>query len=53
MDEDEDDEMPAMLQRNAPTDGASETDDDAMNESGTEASDSSHCHGINGVGGAT
>ena len=40
--DDEDDEMPGM-----PTtiDSASETDDDAMNESGTE-----HCHGINGVG---
>ena len=53
MDEDEDDEMPGMPQPNAPADGASETDDDAMNESGTEASDSSHCHGINGIGRAT
>lgn len=52
MDEDEDDEMP-VPQLNAPADGASETDDDAMNESGTEASDSSHCHGINGIGRAT
>ena len=45
---DEDDEMPGMFQHNAPTD--SETDDDAMS---TEASDSSHCHRINGVGRAT
>ena len=45
---DEDDEMPGMPQHITPID-----DDDAMNESGTEASDSSHCHGINGVGRAT
>ena len=49
--EDEDDEMSGMPQHNAPFD--SETDDDAMNESGTEESESSHCHGINGVGRAT
>jgi hypothetical protein len=53
MDEDDDDEMPGMPQPYAPADGASETDDDAMNESGTEARDSSHCHGINGIGRAT
>lgn len=49
----DDDEMPGMPQYNAPTD--SETDDDAMNESGTEASasDSSLCQGINGVDRAT
>ena len=47
-DELEDDEMPEMP-HNAPTDSASETDDDVMNESGTEA----HCHGINGVDRAT
>ena len=52
-DELEDDEMPGMPQYSAPTDSASETDDDAMNESGTEANDSSHFHGINGVGRAT
>jgi len=45
---DEDDEMPGMPQHIVPTD-----EDDAMNESGTEASDSSHCLGINGVGPAT
>ena len=46
--DDEDDEMPGMPQQNTTIDSAnsaSETDDDAMNESGTE-----HCHGINGVG---
>jgi hypothetical protein len=50
--DDEDEEMPGMPQHDAPiqVDGASETDDDAMNESGTE---SSHCYGINGVGRAT
>lgn len=48
--DDEDDEMPGMPQHDA--DIASETDDDAMN-SGAEASESSHCHEINGVGGAT
>lgn len=42
---DDDDEMPGLPLYNAPTD-----DDDAMNESDPEASDS---HGINGVGGAT
>jgi hypothetical protein len=50
---DEDDEMPGIPQRNAPTDSASETDEAAMSESGTEASDSSHCQEINGVGRAT
>jgi len=52
MDEDEDEEVPLMPQLNAPMDSASETDEDAMNESGTEASDSSHCHDhtkINGI----
>jgi hypothetical protein len=45
----EDDEMPGMPQHNASTDSASEIDDDdPMNESGTEASDSSHSQGING-----
>jgi len=45
----EDDEMPGMPQHNAPTDSASEIDDDdPMNESGTEASDNSHSQGING-----
>ena len=43
--DDEDDEMPGMPQHNTTINSASETDDDAMNESGTE-----HCHGINGVG---
>ena len=51
--DDDDDEMPGMPEHNAPTDSASETVDDAMNESGTEASESSHCHGINGVSRAT
>jgi len=50
MDEDEDDEM---HQSNALMDSASETDDDGMNESGTEASDRSHYYRINGVGRAT
>ena len=41
MDEDEDEEVPAMPQ---PTDSASETDDDVMNGS-------SHCHTrVNGIG---
>jgi len=53
MDEVEDEEMPPMP-FHTPTDSASETDDDVMNESGTEASDSSHCHDhtnlrINGI----
>lgn len=39
MDEGEDEEMPLVPLR-TPTDSASETDDDVMNESGTEASDS-------------
>lgn len=48
----EDDEMPGIPQPNAPTD--SETDEDAMNESGTEESDIiSHNQGINGVDRAT
>lgn len=50
MDEDEDDEVPPMPQ---PTDDTSEAaDDETMNESGTEASDNSHCHDhakINGI----
>jgi len=54
MDEDEDDEVPAMPQRaTAFTDSPCETDDDAMNESGTEASDGPHSHDhtkINGIG---
>jgi len=50
MDEDEDDEVPPMPQ---PTNDTSEAaDDEAMNESGTEASVNSHCHDhtkINGI----
>ena len=48
--DDEEDEIPEVPRHIAPTDSASEPDDDAMNESSTEASDSSHCHEINGVG---
>jgi protein phosphatase inhibitor 2 len=44
MDEDEDEEMLVVPQFNPYTDSPSQSDDDAMNESGTEASDSSHCH---------
>jgi len=51
---DDDEEMPGIPQ---PIDSASETDDDAMIESGTEASDhdssTSHGQGINGVVRAT
>ena len=53
MDEDEDEEMPAVPPFNAYTDSPCETDDDVMNESGTEASDNSHSHDrtkINGIG---
>ena len=54
MNDDDDEEMLEMPQP-ASTDGASETDDDVMNES-AEASDSSHCHDytrINGISRAT
>lgn len=53
MDEDEDEEMSAVPPFNAYTDSPCETDDDVMNESGTEASDNSHGHDrtkINGIG---
>jgi hypothetical protein len=48
MAEDEDEEMPGMPQP-APTNGASVTDDDLMTGN-AEASDSSHCTSINGIG---
>ena len=51
----DDEEMPGLPQydNNAPPTDYYDDDENLMDESGTDASESSHSHGINGVGRAT